>query len=257
MLVDSHAHLNDKRLAPDLEKWLTLAWEAGVEHIINVGADLAGSQLAVKQAGSHPGLWAAVGIHPHDAKSWTPALAAELKQLAQASEVVAYGEIGLDYHYDFSPRPVQRQAFKEQLRLAKELALPVIIHSRDAHQDVLHILRAEGPFPAGGLMHCYSGSAEMTADFLEMGFYISFAGPVTFKNAKKPALAAQAVPGDRLLAETDCPYLSPEPYRGKLNHPARVAEVVGRLAELRGVDFETMADLTGGNARRLFKLETD
>jgi len=150
---------------------------------------------------------------------------------------------------------VQREVFIEQLRLARALNLPVIIHDREAHQDVLNILRAEGPFPAGGVMHCYSGSAEMVPAYLELGFYISFAGPLTFRNAKKPRLAARQVPMDRLLVETDCPYLSPEPYRGRLNHSARVVHVVERLAEIKEVDFATMAAQTTRNAEQLFGLK--
>lgn len=255
MLVDTHAHLSDSRLASELEHWLQEARAAEVGYIVNVGADWESSRLAVEQAAGHRELVAAVGVHPHEAKHWNAQMEEDLIALAQHPKVRAYGEIGLDYYYDHSPRPLQQEVFKAQLQIAKELGLPVIVHNRDAHKDVLTILQQFAPFAAGGVMHCYSGSAEMVADFLELGFYISFAGPITFRNAKKPALAAVQVPDDCLLVETDCPYLSPEPYRGKLNHPARVALVAKRLAELRGVDYATLVQQTTANAMRLFNLE--
>ena len=229
MLVDTHAHLSDERLAGELPRWLQAARQAGVTRIINVGADVETSRLAVQQAEAHAGVYAAVGLHPHDAKKWDAAAAAELTRMTQHRCVVAYGEIGLDYYYDFSPRDLQQEVFRAQLALAKERRLPVIIHDREAHQDALAILKSEGPYPAGGVMHCYSGSEQLLAEYLDLGFYISFAGPVTFKNAKRPLAAAQQVPLDRLLVETDCPYLTPEPYRGRLNHPAHVYWVAKKL----------------------------
>ncbi|HHW99140.1 MAG TPA: TatD family hydrolase [Firmicutes bacterium] len=255
MLVDTHAHLSDRRLASDLEHWLQEARAAGIRHIVNVGADWESSRIAAEQAANHSELVAAVGVHPHEARHWNAQMEEDLIALAQHPKVCAYGEIGLDYYYDHSSRSIQQEVFKAQLRIAKELDLPVIVHDRDAHGDVLAILQQHAPFKAGGVMHCYSGSAEMVPDFLALGFYISFAGPITFRNAKKPALAALKVPDDRLLVETDCPYLSPEPFRGKLNHPARVALVARRLAELRGVDYATLAQQTTANAARLFGLE--
>lgn len=254
MIVDTHAHLSDRRLASDLEHWLQAARAAGVTQIVNVGADLQSSRLAVEQAAGHSELFAAVGMHPHEAKDWNSQIEADLIALAQHPKVCAYGEIGLDYYYDHSPRDTQKQVFSTQLQIAKQLGLPVIVHDRDAHQDVLTILERHAPFAAGGVMHCYSGSAEMVAACVRLGFYISFAGPITFRNAKKPALAAQQVPADRLLVETDCPYLSPEPYRGKLNHPAQVTHVLQRLAELRAIDYAELAKQTTANAKCLFGL---
>jgi TatD DNase family protein len=254
VIVDTHAHLNDSRLAPDVDQWLQEARAVDVKLIINVGADVESSRLAVSQAASHDELVAAVGVHPHEAKSWNAQMEVDLLELLEHPKVCAYGEIGLDYYYDFSPKHIQQEVFAAQLRIAKAKRLPVIIHDRDAHQDVLRILEQNGPYPAGGVMHCYSGSAEMLPAYLDLGFCISFAGPLTFRNAKRPALAAAEVPDDRLLVETDCPYLSPEPYRGKLNHPARVVHIVERLAELRGVEFATIASQTTSNALRLFGL---
>ncbi len=257
MLVDSHAHLNDPRLASRVPELLQAARARGVTHIINVGYDLPSSRLAAQQALEQSMLSAAVGLHPHDAKLWTTSLADELRHLAASPKVVAWGEIGLDYHYDNSPRETQQTVLHIQLELAKELDLPVIIHDRDAHADILDILRAHAPYPAGGVMHCYSSSAEMLPQFLGLGFYISFAGPITFKNARRSLEAAMQVPLERLLVETDAPYLAPEPHRGRENQPALVALVAGRLAESRGMAYEELARATGENAARLFRLPPD
>lgn len=257
MLVDTHAHLNDKRLAAALADLLELAHAAGVSKVINVGYDLPSSELAVQQAAQHEMLFAAVGLHPHDAKLWSPALADSLINLLGQRKVVAWGEIGLDYHYDLSPRETQQTAFHDQIDLAKSRQLPIIVHDRDAHADVLTILRAHAPYLAGGVMHCYSGSEEMLTDYLELGFYISFAGPLTFRNARKSIEAAAQVPLDRLLVETDAPYLSPEPYRGKENHPAQVVWVARKLAEIRGLDDQQMATILTANAGRLFGLSVE
>lgn len=253
-LVDSHAHLNDPRLAPRVPELLAAARASGVAEIINVGYDLPSSRLAVQQASEQPMLHAAVGLHPHDAKLWNAGLKDELLRLAAGPQVVAWGEIGLDYHYDNSPREVQQAVLHTQLELAKGLSLPVIIHDRDAHADVLNILRAHAPYPAGGVMHCYSSSAEMLPDFLSLGFHISFAGPITFKNARRSLEASLLVPLERLLVETDAPYLAPEPHRGQENHPAWVALVVAKLAASRGMEYAEVARTTAENAARLFRL---
>lgn len=254
MLVDTHAHLNDKRLAPELTGLLEVAYAAGVIKVVNVGYDLPSSELAVHQAAASEMLFAAVGLHPHDARLWNRALAESLVSLLCNRKVVAWGEIGLDYHYDLSPRETQQAVFHAQIDLAKSHQLPVIIHDRDAHADVLAILRSHAPYARGGVMHCYSGSGEMVMDYLELGFYISFAGPLTFRNARKSIEAAAKVPLDRLLVETDAPYLSPEPYRGKENHPAQVTWVARKLAEIRGLDYQQMAMIVTKNADRLFGL---
>lgn len=257
LLVDSHAHLNDQRLAPRLDDLLQAALNAGVTRVVNVGYDLPSSQLAVRQAEQHAMLSAAVGLHPHDAKSWDDRLAEAFVDLTAQEQVVAWGEIGLDYHYDLSPRELQQTAFHAQLELARSRQLPVIIHDRDAHGDVLSILRAHAPYPAGGVMHCYSGSPELVADCLRLGFYISFAGPLTFKNARKSVEAAAKVPLERLLVETDAPYLSPEPFRGRENHPAQVVLVAEKLASIHGLPYAQLAQLVSANAVRLFGLPAD
>lgn len=257
MLVDSHAHLNDQRLSAQVPELLQAAKAAGVNRIINVGYDLPSSEMAVRQAAEHSMLFAAVGLHPHDARLWSESMADQLVCLARQPRVVAWGEIGLDYHYDNSPRETQQAALHAQLDLAKGLSLPVIIHDRDAHADVLAILRNHAPYAFGGVMHCYSSSAEMLGAFLELGFHISFAGPITFKNARKSLEAATLVPSDRLLVETDAPYLAPEPHRGRENQPAWVALVARKLAVARGMDYDELAGLVDRNAAALFRLPTE
>lgn len=254
MVIDSHAHLNDARLHSNLPHWIEAARAAGLSAIINVGYDLPSSELAVNQAQRFPEIYAAVGVHPHDAATWTDQLATRLEALSYRPRVQAWGEIGLDFHYDNSPRDVQEEVFAIQLELAKRRGLPVIIHNRDAHAAVLRILQQHAPYPAGGVMHCYSSSPEMLPAFLELGFYISLAGPVTFKNSRRLPEVVRRVPLDRLLAETDSPYMAPEPYRGKLNHPALVTEVIRKMAEILEMEYADVAQTTAANGRRLFRL---
>ncbi|NLC39138.1 MAG: TatD family hydrolase [Clostridia bacterium] len=254
-LADTHVHLNDRQYKDDWEETVKRAQEAGVVLMINVGYDLPSSRRAVQMAQGRDGLYAAVGIHPHDALTLNEAALAELRSLAGHPRVVAVGEMGLDYYRDLSPREVQRKAFRQQLRLARELGKPVIIHDRDAHGDVLKILREEKAQELGGVLHCFSGSWEMAREAIKMGFYISFAGPVTYKNARRLLEVARQVPLNRLLLETDCPYLTPEPHRGRRNEPLYVALVAEKIAELRGMDLEELAAATLSNARTLFRLE--
>ncbi|MBS3947617.1 MAG: TatD family hydrolase [Dethiobacter sp.] len=251
-LVDTHAHLHDGRFRQDLPEVLQRADAAGVKAIINVGFNLASSAGAVRLAGLHEQIYAAVGYHPHDAKSFTPASLTQLSQLAKKEKVVAIGEIGLDFYYHHSPDDVQRTVFIEQLRLAKELNMPVIIHDRDAHQEVLAILKEEGLPVAGGVMHCFSGDVAFAASCLELGLYLSLAGPVTFKQASALAEVARRVPLERLLVETDSPYLAPVPCRGQRNEPSYVAHIAAQLARLRGEKVETVARATSENAQKLF-----
>jgi TatD DNase family protein len=198
-------------------------------------------------------MYATVGIHPHDAKDCTEKTWEQLRRLAQNPKVVAWGEIGLDYFRDLSPREVQKKVFIHQLELADEAGLPVVIHDRDAHGDILKIVREHLP-EAGGVFHSYSGSWEMAKELLQLGFYISFSGPLTYKSARHAVEVAANVPEDRFVVETDCPYLPPEPYRGRRNEPAYVREVVAKIAEIKGLSFEKVAQLSSANARQLFRI---
>lgn len=248
---DSHAHLSDRRLSRQLPAVLERARENGVDRILNVGADLSSSRDAVAQAQECRGVYASVGIHPHDAKNASPGAYDELLALCDSPEVVAWGEIGLDYHYDFSPREVQRRVFHEQMLLAYDKGLPVIVHDREAHGDTLQELR-QWKGKLRGVLHCFSGSVEMACECLRMGFYISIAGPVTFKNARKLVDVAREVPLERLLIETDCPYLTPVPHRGKRNEPAYVRFVAEKISEIRGLPLEQVAEQTYRNTLDLF-----
>ncbi len=255
MLIDSHAHLDDRRFDRDRDRLIRDLKNQGVDLVINPGADLQSSIKAVSLAEEYDNIYAAVGIHPHSAKEMEDSTIEILKSLAGRDKVIAIGEIGLDYYYDNSPRDVQRKRFIEQLNLAKELKLPVIIHSRDAAQDTFNILKDAQDGSLEGVLHCYSGSAEMALEYIKLGFYISLAGPVTFKNAKVPKEVAKAVPLDKLLIETDSPYLTPEPYRGKRNEPTYVRYVAGTIAELRGSSFEEIARRAAENTKKLFKID--
>ncbi|MTI96820.1 MAG: TatD family deoxyribonuclease [Firmicutes bacterium] len=253
-LIDTHAHLNHPRLTDNLDQVLAAAKAAGVGTIINIGYDLSSSHASVELAAIHPCIFAAVGFHPHWANDFSEANYISLKELAQRPEVVAIGEIGLDYFRDNSPREVQRTVFRRQLELVCELKMPVIVHTRDAIGDTVKILTEFGPFVAGGVMHCYSGSAEMVRDFLSLNLSISLGGPVTFKNARRAKEVAAAVPAERLLLETDCPYLAPHPHRGSTNHPAYLAIIAAEVAAIRNTDIDSLADQTSANARKLFNI---
>ncbi len=250
--VDSHAHLNDAAFENDLGQVIDCALEAGLKAIIVPGFDLASSVKAVELAERYQLLWAAVGVHPHDAKTWDQDTAIKLGQLLAEPKVVAVGEIGLDYHYNYSTKEDQRKAFIEQISIAKQYNKPIIIHNREAHQDTLETLDREKVGEAGGVMHCFSGSEEMAAQFLRLGLHISFAGPLTFSNAVKLREAALSIPLDMLLVETDSPYLAPHPLRGQRNGPANVKLVGGKLAEIKKLPAEEVMRLTSANAQALF-----
>lgn len=251
MLFDSHAHIDDKRFNDDREEVIARAAESGVTGIINAGADMFSSARAVELAEKYPAVYAAVGIHPHDAKEAREEDYDKLTDWAGRPKTVAIGEIGLDYHYDFSPREVQQAVFVRQLDLARQLAKPVIIHDREAHADIMATVKKEGKGLIG-VFHCFSGSLEMAREVLQLGFYISVAGPLTFPNAHKLLDIVREVPLDRLLVETDSPYLTPQPHRGKRNEPAYVRLVAEKMAELRGIDLDTLAAATTENVKRLF-----
>jgi TatD DNase family protein len=249
MLVDSHAHLDFPQFDHDREKVVQRAREAGLVAILNVGTNLASSRAAVALAQKYDFVYAAVGVHPHDAKTVTSTVLDKLRTLARHPTVVAVGEIGLDYYRDLSPRPVQRRAFADQLALATELALPVVVHSRQAHDDVLAALRG---WEGTAVLHTYSAGPERLDQVLELGFSIGISGPVTFPKADRLRAVAAHVSLDRLLVETDCPYLTPVPYRGRRNEPAYVQYVVEAVARARRMPIHVVAQATVDNARRLF-----
>jgi TatD DNase family protein len=261
MFVDSHAHIDSEAFDDDRDLVVKRARDAGVEYMLNVGTGDPhdGSiERGVLVAERYENVLAAVGVHPHDAKLFDDSAEVFLRDLIENRErVVALGEIGLDYHYDHSPREVQCEVFRRQLRLARTLEVPAIIHSRSADDETVRILREEWDgSTVPGIMHCFSGSQEMANAALDLGFLISFSGNVTFKNASSLRDVALTVPADRLLAETDCPYLTPIPHRGKRNEPARVADVVRTLAEVRGGTIESLGQSTSENFKRVFGLES-
>lgn len=255
MLFDTHVHLNADQFENDVDEVIRRAKEAGVNYMVVVGFDEKTIKKAMALVENYDGLYAAVGWHPVDAVDMTEEHLQWLEELAAHPKVVALGEMGLDYHWDKSPKDVQKEVFRKQIQLAKKVNLPIIIHNREASGDVVQILKEEGAAEVGGIMHCFSGSTEIAKQCLEMNFYISLGGPVTFKNAKKPQEVAKAVPLDRLLVETDCPYLAPHPHRGKRNEPAYVKFVAEKIAELKEISFEELAKVTTENAKKLFRIE--
>ena len=251
-LFDTHAHLMDSAYDEDKEEALKEAAE--LKLVINIGCDVPSSKEALALAERFPNFYAAVGIHPEEALKYSDEALKAIAELAKHPKNKAIGEVGLDYHWDV-PKDVQKVAFEKQIALAKELKLPLIIHSREAHRDTLDILKACGAEEVGGVFHAYSGSVEMLDEVLAMNFYIGLGGVVTFKNAKKAVEVAKTVPMDRLLIETDCPYMTPVPYRGKRNHPKYVYYAAEKLAEIREVDVEEIIDQTYENGKRLFKID--
>ena len=252
-LVDSHAHLDGKQFANDLDEVLERAHQAGVNTILTIGCDLESSRASIDLALRYPNIYASVGVHPHDALSLDHNLIDELERMAESvDKVVAIGEIGLDFYRDRAPRDIQRTAFRKQIQLARKLGKPVIVHDRDAHEDVLQILKDENAAEVGGVLHCFSGDLDMAKACVEMGFLISFAGPLTYpKNDALRQIAAE-MPIDIMLVETDCPYLAPQGWRGKRNEPAYVRATAEKLAEVKGLSLEDVARTTSLNAFRLF-----
>lgn len=255
LLFDTHVHLNAEQYKEDIEEVIERAQEAGVENMVVVGFDRPTIEKALELIEKYDFLYASVGWHPVDAIDMKEEDLTWLEELAGHPKVVALGEMGLDYHWDKSPKDIQKEVFRQQIQLAKKVKLPIIIHNREATQDIVEILKEEGAEEVGGIMHCFSGSVETARECIDMNFYISLGGPVTFKNAKKPKEVAADIPLDKLLIETDCPYLAPHPYRGKRNEPAYVKLVAEQIAELKGIDYEEIAQATTENARKLFRIE--
>lgn len=244
-IFDSHAHYDDPKFREDRHEVLQGLPGQGVRYVVNAASDLPAARLGLELAWQYPFIYCAAGVHPHEAKDAPGDLCAQLEALAKEGKVVAVGEIGLDYHYDFSPREVQQRVFEEQLRIAAELELPVIVHDREAHGDTMRLLRKYRP---KGIVHCFSGSAEMAKEIAALGMYIGFTGAVTFKNARRALEAAAAVPDDRLLVETDCPYMAPEPFRGRRCDSSMIPRIAEVLARIRGMSTQTLLDLTCRNA---------
>jgi TatD DNase family protein len=253
MLIDTHAHLQWPTFDKDRESVIERAFAAGVQAIVNIGYDLKASREAVQIAHGHDQIYSVVGIHPHNARFVDAKTLDSLRELAVMSKVVAIGEIGLDYYRDLSPRVRQKEAFEQQMRLAEELGLPVVIHDRDAHADVLQIVRKFAE-RVSGVMHCYSGSTEMADEVVKLGYHVSLAGPVTFPNARRLHQVVERVPVESIVLETDCPWLTPQSRRGKRNEPALIFETADKVAQLKQMPSNEMGEITSRNAKRLFKI---
>lgn len=252
MIFESHAHYDDDAFDEDRESLLGSLQQQGIEYVINVGASLASTARAISLAADYDFIYAAAGVHPSDTGELNEENFTWLKDQCKKDKVVAVGEIGLDYHYPDTNKPIQQKWFARQLWLANEVHLPVIIHSRDAAKDTLDIMKGEAPVEKGGVIHCYSYTKELARDFLNMGYYFGIGGVLTFKNAKKLREAVEYIPMDRLLIETDSPYLAPEPYRGKRNCSLYLPYVVDALAEIKGLTPEEVITITRENGLSLF-----
>lgn len=252
MLIDTHTHLDAEKFDEDREETIARAVEQGVSRMINIGFNRDTIPTTMKLAESYDFIYAAVGWHPQDAITMKEGDLDWIAELCRHEKVVAIGEIGLDYYWDTSPKDVQHAVFRQQIGLARELGMPIVIHNRDAHEDTVRILQEEKAHEVGGVMHSFSGSWETAKLCLNMGFHLSFGGPITFKNAKQPKEVLKQTPIDRLLLETDAPYLTPHPYRGKRNESAYVQFVAEAAAELKGLSFQEIAEKTTQNALERF-----
>ena len=251
-LVDTHSHLHRQEFDADRDEVIARAVESGVRILLDPATDLASNQTVIALSRRHPAVYAAIGLHPHDAGELTPAVLDELRLLAQQPKVVAIGEIGLDYYRDLTPRDIQKEVFKKFLLLGRELKLPVIIHCREAYSDLFPILRECLEVPMRGLLHCFAGDAAVAEEAVRLGLFISFAGNLTFPKAENLRDVAKTVPLDRVVLETDAPFLAPQAYRGKRNEPAYMVHLAQTWAELRNLAPEDVAKQTTANACRLF-----
>lgn len=255
MFIDSHAHLDDERFDEDRKALIESLKENKIELVINIGYDIKSSRASIDLAKEYSNIYAVVGVHPHDAQDVPENYLEDLRGLSKEEKVVAIGEIGLDFYYDNSPRDIQRKVFLDQLELGRELDLPVVIHTRDANQETFEILKEAQAKGTRGVLHCYSGSAEMALEYIKLGYYISLGGPLTFKKARVPKEVAKVVPLDKLLIETDCPYLTPEPFRGRRNEPKYVAYTAEVIAEIKGISIEDLAEATSRNTKNVFGIK--
>lgn len=254
MLIDSHAHLEMPEFRKDLSEVLQRAKDSGIEYIFTVGTEKKDWKRALEIASSYPNIYAILGVHPHNAKEIDHETYPALKKLCRHEKVKAYGEIGLDFYRNHSPRDIQLNRFREQIGLAKELKLPIVIHDREAHQETLEILKSEKAWENGGIIHCFSGDEQMAKACIEMGFYISIPGSITYKNAGPFHEIVKRLPLESLLVETDAPFLTPVPFRGKRNEPSYVRYTAEKIAEVKKVPFEKVAEVTSENALRVFRL---
>jgi len=255
MLIDSHAHLEMPEFKRDLEAVIQRAKESGVEYIFTVGTERKDWKRALEIANSHASVYAILGVHPHNVKEIDDQTYPTLRELCQNEKVKAYGEIGLDFFRNLSPRDIQLMRFREQIGLAKELRLPIVVHDREAHQETMEILKSEYTGGCGGIIHCFSGDDEMAKTCIEMGFYISIPGSITFKNAERLRESVKKIPLESLLVETDAPFLTPEPFRGQRNEPSYVRYTAQKVAEIKKVSFEKVAEVTTENALRVYRLK--
>lgn len=252
MLFDTHVHLNAEQFSEDLDEVIDRAKAEGVDYMVVVGFDRPTIKKAMELVEEYDFIYASVGWHPVDAIDMREEDLLWIEELAKHPKVVAIGEMGLDYHWDKSPKEIQQEVFRKQIQLAKKVKLPIVIHNREATADIITILKEENASEVGGIMHCFSGSVEVAKECVDMNFYISLGGPVTFKNAKKPKEVAQEIPLNKLLIETDCPYLAPHPHRGKRNEPSYVKLVAEQIAELKDISYEEVSNVTTKNAKKLF-----
>ncbi len=255
MLIDSHAHLEMPEFKRDLETVIQRAKESGVEYIFTVATEKQDWKRALEIAHSYPSIYAILGVHPHNAKEIDDQTYPMLRELCQNGKVKAYGEIGLDFFRNLSPRDLQMKRFREQIGLAKELGLPIVVHDREAHQETMEILKSEKAEECGGIIHCFSGDDEMAKVCMDMGFYISIPGSITFNKAERFRGIVKKISLEFLLVETDAPFLTPEPFRGKRNEPSYVRYTAQKVAEIKNVSFEKVAEVTTENALRVYRLK--
>ncbi len=255
MLFDTHAHYDDERFEQDRYEIIEEAHNNGISYILNASCNIATAIESIALSQKYEYIYAAVGIHPHNVDEANKNTIPALMDFAEKKKVVAIGEIGLDYYYDISPKELQKKWFAAQIEMAKAIKKPIIVHDRDSHEDIIKIIKEENAKEIGGVLHCFSGSVEMAKEVLKNNFYISLGGPVTFKNARKTVEVAKYVPLERILIETDSPYLTPEPFRGKRNNSKFVKYIAQKIAEIKGISFEEVAQETTRNAKELFGIE--
>ncbi len=253
MLFDTHAHYDDRRFNADRDAVIASLPSLGVQYVTNIGADLESSRTTAALAEKYPFMYGAAGFHPHEAKSMTDEAFGEIGALLRKPKMVAWGEIGLDYHYDFSPREVQREVFRRQLEAARDMQIPFIIHEREAARDTLYIIKSVGYYD--GVFHCYSGSVETAKELLTLGLHLSFTGVITFKNAIKPLEVIKYAPLDRLMVETDCPYMAPTPMRGERNFSGYLKYTAQAMAACKGVEYDELCRITTQNALRFYRIQ--